>query len=206
MSSAPLVPDRGAPRSRRVEIAHLETRRTGWTGHLATPLGFLEFETGREAVHQLKFLEPGDEPVAASAIRGPVPTLVRRLGRELEEYFRGTRQHFSIPIRPEGTSFQLRVWRTLQRIPWGTSLTYAELARRNDQPAAVRASARAAARNPIHILIPCHRVITSRGAAGGYAGGTWRKIHLLTIEGAPGGVAPGRTGPRPALAGSGVTA
>lgn len=101
---------------------------------------------------------------------------------ELNEYFAGQRQLFSIPVIFSGTEFQCRVWSELMKIPYGTTITYAQLARRIGNPKAVRAVASANANNPISIIAPCHRVIGSNGNLTGYAGGLQAKQALLALE------------------------
>lgn len=103
--------------------------------------------------------------------------------RQLEEYFSGTRQNFDLPLNPSGTAFQRRVWRALLDIPYGTALSYRELARRVDCPKGYRAVGQANGKNPIPILIPCHRVIGADGTLGGYSTGLDRKRFLLELEG-----------------------
>ena len=103
--------------------------------------------------------------------------------RQLEEYFAGTRQNFDLPLNPSGTAFQRRVWRALLDIPYGTALSYRELARRVDCPKGYRAVGQANGKNPIPILIPCHRVIGADGTLGGYSAGLDRKRFLLELEG-----------------------
>jgi O-6-methylguanine DNA methyltransferase len=102
---------------------------------------------------------------------------------ELHEYFSGRRKDFSVPTRPRGTPFQLAVWRELEKIPYGTTITYSELAERIGRPAAVRAVGAANGANPIPVVIPCHRVIGKSGKLVGYGGGLDRKTALLQIEG-----------------------
>ena len=103
--------------------------------------------------------------------------------RQLEEYFAGSRQNFDLPLNPGGTDFQRRVWRTLLDIPHGTAISYRELARRADCPRGYQAVGQANGRNPLPILIPCHRVIGADGTLGGYSGGLDRKRFLLDLEG-----------------------
>jgi len=103
--------------------------------------------------------------------------------RELHEYFSGQRTAFSVPTRPRGTPFQVAVWRELEKIPYGTTITYSELAERIGRPAAVRAVGAANGANPIPVVIPCHRVIGKSGKLVGYGGGLDRKTALLQIEG-----------------------
>jgi methylated-DNA-[protein]-cysteine S-methyltransferase len=104
------------------------------------------------------------------------------LREQLAGYFAGTRQEFDVPLKLAGTPFQQRVWRELVRIPFGTTITYAELAHRIGQPTAPRAVGHANGRNPISILVPCHRVIGSGGKLTGYAGGVNKKQWLLDFE------------------------
>jgi methylated-DNA-[protein]-cysteine S-methyltransferase len=101
---------------------------------------------------------------------------------QLEEYFAGTRQAFDLPLAAEGTDFQRRVWDALLGIPYGTTISYLELARRIGDPKAVRAVGLANGRNPISIIVPCHRVIGSDGSLTGYGGGIERKRWLLQHE------------------------
>lgn len=108
--------------------------------------------------------------------------MLDRLVHEVAEYFQGSRRAFSIPLMPAGTPFQLRVWHELLRIPYGESRTYDNLARAIGAPGAQRAVGHANARNPIAILVPCHRVVAKQSGLGGYGGGLWRKRALLALE------------------------
>jgi methylated-DNA-[protein]-cysteine S-methyltransferase len=101
---------------------------------------------------------------------------------QLREYFAGTRTGFDLPLAPEGTPFQRDVWTAIGTVPFGATITYAELARRCGRAAAVRAAGAATGRNPLTIVIPCHRIVGSGGALTGYAGGLDRKRSLLTLE------------------------
>ena len=103
---------------------------------------------------------------------------------QLESYFSGKRTSFELPLRPTGTDFQLEVWRGLCEIPYGTTISYGELARRVGRPGASRAVGLANGRNPIAIVVPCHRVIGADGSLTGYGGGIERKTWLLDLEGA----------------------
>lgn len=111
--------------------------------------------------------------------------LFREAKRQLEEYFAGQRHTFSLPMAPDGTEFQCRWWQVLQDIPYGTAISYRELADRVGSPRAFQAVGQANGRNPLPILIPCHRVIASNGTLGGYSGGVERKRYLLQREGFP---------------------
>ncbi len=113
--------------------------------------------------------DPADEPFATAA-------------DQLAAYFAGTLTEFSLPLEPAGTPFQRRVWAELQAIPYGETRSYGELARAIGNPAAVRAVGLANGRNPIAVVIPCHRVIGSDGSLTGYGGGLDRKRYLLDLE------------------------
>ena len=101
---------------------------------------------------------------------------------QLAAYFAGELRNFSLPLRPCGTEFQSRVWQELTRIPYGETISYGELARRIGNPAASRAVGLANGKNPIGIIVPCHRVIGTNGKLTGYAGGVSRKEALLALE------------------------
>lgn len=105
--------------------------------------------------------------------------------RQLEEYFAGVRQNFDLPLDPGGTDFQRRVWRALLDIPYGKAISYRELAQRVDRPKGFQAVGQANGKNPLPILIPCHRVIAADGSLGGYSGGLDRKRFLLDLERIP---------------------
>jgi len=101
---------------------------------------------------------------------------------QLREYLEGKRTRFELATLPRGTPFQQRVWARIARIPYGQVITYAELASRAGAPGSARAAGAATGRNPLSIIVPCHRVVGSQGALTGYAGGLDRKSHLLTLE------------------------
>jgi methylated-DNA-[protein]-cysteine S-methyltransferase len=102
--------------------------------------------------------------------------------QQLEEYFRGDRQTFDLPLAPAGTTFQQQVWQQLRQIPFGQTWSYGDLAQAIGQPSAARAVGAANGRNPISIIVPCHRVIASNSKLTGYAGGVDRKQWLLNHE------------------------
>jgi methylated-DNA-[protein]-cysteine S-methyltransferase len=113
----------------------------------------------------------------------PVDDVLSRTSDQLEEYFAGERQEFDVPLdEVAGTEFQRKVWAELREIPYGETISYAELARRIGQPTAFRAVGLANGRNPISIIVPCHRVVGSGGSLTGYGGGTDRKQLLLDLE------------------------
>jgi len=116
--------------------------------------------------------------------RGPAGELLARTRQELAEYFAGTRTTFDVPLGPPGTPFQRRVWDALRAIAYGTTLSYSDLARRLGDVRATRAVGAANGRNPIPIIVPCHRVVGANGALTGFGGGLDRKRWLLEHEGA----------------------
>jgi methylated-DNA-[protein]-cysteine S-methyltransferase len=121
-------------------------------------------------------------PDASRWMQRPSLPLFRDVAAQLREYFDGTRRRFDVRLAPPGTPFQRAVWSEIARVPFGETITYADLARRCGRPAAVRAAGAATGRNPITVIIPCHRIVGSGGALTGYAGGLDRKRKLLAIE------------------------
>jgi methylated-DNA-[protein]-cysteine S-methyltransferase len=109
------------------------------------------------------------------------PGLVRAK-RQLQEYFAGKRKTFDVPLAPEGTPFQRTVWKAIAGVPFGATISYAELARRAGRPGSARAAGAAIGRNPIGIIVPCHRVVGADGSLTGYAGGMDKKRALLALE------------------------
>ena len=104
--------------------------------------------------------------------------------RELIEYFAGKRTVFKVALAPDGTSFQRAVWKAISGVPYGQTISYGELARRAGFPDGARAAGAATGRNPIGIIVPCHRIVGADGSLTGYAGGLARKRALLALEGA----------------------
>jgi methylated-DNA-[protein]-cysteine S-methyltransferase len=125
------------------------------------------------------------EPWLEDDGRGPTAETLARTRRQLEEYFDHRRTAFDLPLAPHGTPFQERVWNALRQIPYGATAGYAELARRIGAPDAARAVGAANGKNPIPIIVPCHRVIGARGELTGFGGGIERKRWLLAHEGRP---------------------
>ena len=144
--------------------------------YLRTPLGLAEILGDDNGIASVSVSADRNEPV------GRIPPCLFDCHKQLREYFDGTRQEFSLMLNPEGTEFQKRVWKELRSIPFGSTVSYLELARRLGDEKAIRAVAAANARNPLWILIPCHRVIGSDGSLTGYAGVIWRKKWLLDHE------------------------
>jgi methylated-DNA-[protein]-cysteine S-methyltransferase len=113
---------------------------------------------------------------------GEVPTVLKETATQLDEYFAGERTDFDVPMELDGTDFQREVWAELSRIPYGKTISYGELARRVGRPNGPRAVGQANGRNPIPVIVPCHRVLASNGI-GGYGGGLKVKRELLALEG-----------------------
>lgn len=115
-------------------------------------------------------------------ITDEIPTCLQDCVQQLDEYFKGTRTEFNLKLNPKGTEFQKKVWNELQHIPFGTTNTYLEQAITLGNLKAIRAVASANGKNPIWIVVPCHRIIGTNGSLTGYAGGIWRKKWLLNHE------------------------
>ena len=142
-----------------------------------SPIGTIEICGTNEYITTVHFK---DNQVASS---NNVPEILKRCARQLDEYFNHQRQDFDLPLKLKGSDFQLLVWKELQRIPFGVTQSYSEIARLINKPRAVRAVGGANHANPIAIIIPCHRVIGADGRLVGYGGGLWRKKWLLEHEG-----------------------
>jgi methylated-DNA-[protein]-cysteine S-methyltransferase len=141
-----------------------------------------------DGVH-LSEIRLGDRPAIGPAADATPCPILQRASRQLAEYFAGRRRQFDLPLLPVGTAFQRRVWQALRQIPFGATASYREIARAIGQPTACRAVGGANGRNPIPIVIPCHRVIGAGGALVGFSAGLQRKVWLLEHEAAlaPGG-------------------
>ena len=113
----------------------------------------------------------------------PRDPLLREAAKQLDDYFAGRRRRFDLALAPDGTPFQRKVWRAIAAVPAGETITYGELAKRVGSPSAVRAAGAATGRNPLSIVVPCHRILGAGGALTGYAGGLERKRALLALEG-----------------------
>lgn len=153
---------------------------------IPTPLGTLLVIAEHGALTGIHF-EGGKHVPAIRPDWQDAPDLpvIARCAQQLAAYLAGQDVRFDLPARPKGTAFQQRIWEEIARIPYGDTLTYAELARRAGAPAASRAAGAATGRNPLSILVPCHRVVGSSGALTGYAGGLDRKARLLAMERTP---------------------
>ena len=149
--------------------------------HYKSPVGILEIKSDGKAVTDVNLLK--NESVAKIASTNPV---IMEACKQFDEYFAGERQTFDLPLSPKGgTPFQQMVWKQLQEIPYGETISYSQLAQAVNNPKACRAVGSANGKNPISIIIPCHRVIASDGTLGGYAGGLNMKRQLLSLEKSP---------------------
>jgi len=146
-----------------------------------SPVGRLLLAGDRHALRRLAFAGPR-QPRIDPAWVADESGILDAVARELEAYFAGHLRRFSVPVAPRGTAFQERVWRALQDIPYGETVSYGELARRIQAEKAVRAVGAANGANPIAIIIPCHRVIGANGSLTGFGGGLPVKRALLELE------------------------
>jgi len=141
-----------------------------------SPVGILEIQSSEKNLFSLQFVEHFLENSPQ------IPEILLKTSQQLDEYFNGIRTIFDLKMELFGTNFQIKVWKELQKIPFGETISYFELARRIENPLAARAVGGANHRNPIVILIPCHRVIGKNGTLVGYGGRMDRKEWLLNFE------------------------
>ena len=150
---------------------------------MPSPIGVLRLVADKQGLREVRFAEPRhprSTPTEWIAAREPLALAMARA--QLQEYFAGERTAFDLPLHPLGTPFQRGVWRELARIPYGATASYGEIAERIENPAAVRAVGSANGRNPIPIVVPCHRVIGGDGSLTGFGGGLATKQFLLELE------------------------
>ena len=147
---------------------------------LDTPIGRLVLECDGDVLIGLRL--PNDRRHSRRRDVDDVPPVLKEAASQLEEYFAGERIEFDLPMELDGTAFQREVWAELTRIPYGETISYGELARRVGRPNGPRAVGQANGRNPIPVIVPCHRVLASNGI-GGYGGGLRVKRALLELEG-----------------------
>lgn len=147
------------------------------TAFINTPMGILELKGDAEGLASVLFKDEENDVVSEK-----IPKELKDAALQLQEYFEGNRKEFNLKLSPEGTDFQKRVWEELQQIPFGKTTSYQQMANTLGDPKVIRAAASANGKNPISIIIPCHRVIGSDGSLTGYAGGLHRKKWLLEFE------------------------
>jgi len=145
------------------------------TAYYESPAGWIRITAKSKGIDSLIFTDQVIDPMPGSGILADCIA-------QLKLYFAGQIREFTVPLAPSGTEFQLRVWSELVKIPYGQVITYRDLGKRLGGPNYTRIVGQANGRNPVSILIPCHRVIGMNGALTGYAGGLWRKQFLLDLE------------------------
>lgn len=147
--------------------------------YFLAPVGYFRLEADNDGLQSLLLNSPPADELVVLAPSHPVLILVHQ---QLQEYFSGLRQEFTVPLSMKGTEFQLAAWQALQTIPYGKTVSYKTIAEQIDRPKAMRAVGMANNRNPVAIIVPCHRVIGANGKLVGYGGGLDMKQWLLTHE------------------------
>lgn len=145
------------------------------TAFIESPLGITKIVGDENGISVISILSEGD-------ITTKIPNELKECASQLQQYFEGQRSDFTFKLNPQGTDFQLKVWQELLNIPFGKTMSYLDLSKKLGDIKAIRAVASANGRNPLWIVVPCHRVIGTDGSLTGYAGGLWRKKWLLEHE------------------------
>ena len=146
------------------------------TAFIKTPIGIAKLEGDEFGLSNVTILDSEEK------LTDVIPEELEDAVYQFNEYFEGKRTQFSLTLNPEGTDFQKKVWEALQQIPYGKTVSYMDLSKNLGDPKAIRAVAAANGKNPLWIIVPCHRVIGSDGSLTGYAGGLHRKKWLLEHE------------------------
>lgn len=146
------------------------------TVFINTPLGFTEIQGDENGISKIHVMNEDVE------ISTKIPKELKEAVLQLQDYFAGKRTAFTFKLNPSGTDFQKKVWQVLLHIPFGKTCSYLELSKKLGDVKAIRAVASANGKNPLWIVVPCHRVIGTNGSLTGYAGGLWRKKWLLEHE------------------------
>ncbi len=142
---------------------------------IKTPLGIAKIVGDEEGISIISILSEGELSIT-------IPNELQEAVSQLQDYFSEKRNDFSFKLNPKGTDFQQKVWQELLKIPFGKTISYLDLAKKLGDPKVIRAAASANGKNPLWIVVPCHRVIGTDGSLTGYAGGLWRKKWLLEHE------------------------
>jgi len=145
------------------------------TAYIKTPLGIAKIVGDENGISVISVSDDGE-------VSSTISSILKESVSQLNEYFEGKRTHFTFKLNPQGTEFQQKVWKGLLEIPFGKTMTYMELSKKLGDVKAIRAVASANGKNPLWIVVPCHRVIGTDGSLTGYAGGLWRKKWLLEYE------------------------
>ena len=144
--------------------------------YIATPVGIAEIKGDENGVSVISILD------SEQTISTEIPESLREAVHQLNDYFTGKRNNFTFALKPSGTEFQQKVWKSLLEIPFEKTMSYMDLSKKLGDVKAIRAVASANGKNPLWIVVPCHRVIGTDGSLTGYAGGLWRKKWLLEHE------------------------
>jgi methylated-DNA-[protein]-cysteine S-methyltransferase len=147
-----------------------------------SPIGLLEIKTNERALTGIRVVNDSDKNKETVLPTNEEQAILKKVRLQLDEYFSGKRKKFDLPLELHGTDFQQKVWKQLQQIPYGKTISYAQLAQAVGNPKAYRAAGSANGKNPVAIIIPCHRVIASDNSLGGYAYGLDAKKCLLKLE------------------------
>jgi methylated-DNA-[protein]-cysteine S-methyltransferase len=145
------------------------------TCFINSPLGITKIEGDENGISVISVLSEGELTIE-------IPENLKEAVSQIQDYFDKKRTDFTFKINPKGTDFQQKVWQELSKIPFGKTISYLDLAKKLGDPKVIRAAASANGKNPLWIVVPCHRVIGSDGTLTGYAGGLWRKKWLLEHE------------------------
>ena len=145
------------------------------TAFINSPLGITKIVGDENGIAEISVLSEG-------TVSSAIPKDLKEAANQLQEYFDGKRTDFTFKLNPKGTDFQQKVWKGLLEIPFGKTMSYLELSKKLGDVKAIRAVASANGKNPLWIVIPCHRVIGTDGSLTGYAGGLWRKKWLIEHE------------------------
>ena len=145
------------------------------TAFIKTPLGIAKITGDEQGIASISILEEG-------TITKKIPKDLKEAINQLQDYFNGKRTSFDFKLNPQGTEFQQKVWQALLEIPFGKTVSYMDITKKLGDVKAIRAVASANGKNPLWIVVPCHRVIGTDGSLTGYAGGLWRKKWLLEHE------------------------
>lgn len=146
------------------------------TAYIHSPLGITRITGDENGVAEISVRNEQQEPTEK------IPKALKEAAKQLKEYFDGQRTEFTFKLNPQGTEFQQKVWQELLNIPFGKTVSYMDITKKLGDVKAIRAVASANGKNPLWIVVPCHRVIGTDGSLTGYAGGLWRKKWLLEHE------------------------
>jgi|SRR6218665_504814 len=144
--------------------------------YIKSPLGITKITGDESGISTISVLND------TTAISSEIPEILKEAVNQLNDYFEGKRTDFNFKLNPSGTEFQQKVWQELLKIPFGKTMSYMDLSKKLGDVKAIRAVASANGKNPLWIVVPCHRVIGTDGSLTGYAGGLWRKKWLLEYE------------------------